>query len=82
MRWELERPASAWMAVYMSIGLGLGLALGSGFFGNMISGMAVGLSAGLALGVALDSQDRAARKRDNAPKRLDEEKQPAKKGEV
>lgn len=74
IRWELERPASAWMAVYMCIGLSLGLALGSGFYGNMTLGMVVGMSAGLALGVALDSQDRAARKRDQAPKKLDEDK--------
>ena len=74
IRWELERPASAWLAIYMSIGLSLGLALGSSFFGNMLTGMAIGISTGLALGVALDSQDRAARKREHAPKKLDEEK--------
>ena len=74
VRWELERPASAWMAIYMSIGLSIGLALGSSFYDNMMLGMVIGMGAGLALGVSLDSQDRAARKRDVAPKKLDEEK--------
>ena len=69
--WELERPASAWMPIYMCIGLSLGLALGSSFFGNQTLGMTIGLGAGLALGAALDAQDRAARKRGNAPKKLD-----------
>ncbi|NLI55221.1 MAG: GNAT family N-acetyltransferase [Clostridiales bacterium] len=72
--WELERPASSWIAVYMSIGLALGLAFGTGFFGNMALGMAVGLGAGVALGAAMDSQDRAARKREHEPKKLDQEK--------
>ena len=68
--WEIERPASAWMAIYMCIGLGAGMALGTGIYGNQVLGMMIGLSAGLALGVSLDSQDRAARKRDAEPKEI------------
>ena len=71
-RWEIERPASGWLAIYMCIGLSIGLALGSSIYGNMITGMTIGLSAGLALGAVLDSQDRGARKREHAPKKLDE----------
>ncbi len=71
-RWELERPASSWIAVYMSIGLAIGLALGENFYGNMILGMILGMSAGIALGAVMDSHDRAARKRDNEPNKLDQ----------
>lgn len=70
-RWELERPASGWLAVYLSIGLAIGLALGQSFFGSMILGMVIGMSAGLALGAGMDSQDRAARKRDHESVKLD-----------
>lgn len=71
-RWELERPPSGWFAVYMSVGLAIGLALGESLFGNLILGMILGMSAGIALGAAMDSQDRAARKRDNEPQKLDQ----------
>jgi RimJ/RimL family protein N-acetyltransferase len=70
--WELERPPSSWFGSYLAIGLALGLALGQSFFGNMILGMLIGMSAGLALGAAMDSQDRAARKRNAEPKKLDQ----------
>ena len=76
--WELERPASAWIAVYLCFGLAIGLALGSSFFGSQALGMAVGMGAGVALGATLDSQDRAARKRINEPKKLDDPKQKSK----
>lgn len=68
--WELERPASAWVAVYLCLGLAIGLALGSSFFGNQALGMTIGMATGVALGAMMDSKDRAARKRDNEPKRL------------
>ena len=68
--WELERPASAWMAIYMCLGLAIGISFGQTMFQNMGIGLAIGLGAGLALGSGLDSQDRAARKRENAPKKL------------
>lgn len=77
--WELERPASAWLAVYMCLGLAVGMGLGSSFFDSQTLGMVIGMSAGLALGASLDSQDRAARKRDREPKKLDEEKPTEKK---
>ncbi len=76
--WELERPASAWIAVYLCFGLAVGLALGSSFFSSQALGMAVGMAAGVALGATLDSQDRAARKRVNEPKKLDDPKQKTK----
>ena len=76
--WELERPASAWIAVYLCFGLAIGLALGSSFFGNQALGMSIGMAAGVALGATLDSQDRAARKRVNEPKKLDDPEQKSK----
>jgi RimJ/RimL family protein N-acetyltransferase len=69
--WELERPASAWMSIYMCFGLAIGLTFGQTLFQNMAIGLAIGIGAGLALGSGLDAQDRAARKRENAPKKLD-----------
>ncbi|HML67682.1 MAG TPA: GNAT family N-acetyltransferase [Clostridia bacterium] len=69
--WELERPASAWMSIYMCFGLAIGLTFGQTLFQNMAIGLAIGIGAGLALGSGLDAQDRAARKRANAPKKLD-----------
>jgi len=69
--WELERPASGWMAIYLCIGLSVGLALGSSLYSSQIMGMVIGMCAGLALGISLDSQDRAARKREKEPKKLD-----------
>lgn len=69
--WELERPASAWMSVYMSLGLAVGIGFGQAMFDNMAIGLAIGLGAGLALGSGLDAQDRAARKCEHAPKKLD-----------
>ena len=68
--WERERNASAWTVVYLSFGLCIGLALGSSFFGSQALGLAVGMGAGLALGAMLDSKDRAARKRENEPKKI------------
>lgn len=72
--WELERPASAWVAVYLCLGLAIGLALGSSFFGNQALGMTIGMATGVALGAMMDSMDRAARKRVNEPKKLDDSK--------
>jgi len=69
--WELERPASAWMSIYMCFGLAIGISFGQMLFQNIAIGLAIGIGAGLALGSGLDSQDRAARKRENAPKKLD-----------
>ncbi|MEA4913815.1 MAG: GNAT family N-acetyltransferase [Christensenella sp.] len=69
--WELERPASAWISFYLSIGLCLGLALGSSFFDSQLTGLTIGLAAGIALGAAMDAQDRAARKRENPPAKID-----------
>ncbi len=69
--WEMERPASAWMSIYMCFGLAIGLTFGQTLFQNMAIGLAIGIGAGLALGSGLDAQDRAARKRENAPKKLD-----------
>ena len=69
--WELERPASAWMSIYMCFGVALGVSFGQTLFQNMAIGLAIGIGAGLALGSGLDAQDRAARKRENAPKKLD-----------
>lgn len=69
--WELERPASAWMSIYMCLGIALGVSFGQTLFQNMAIGLAIGIGAGLALGSGLDAQDRAARKRENAPKKLD-----------
>ncbi|MDP3448061.1 MAG: hypothetical protein Q8S22_08410, partial [Eubacteriales bacterium] len=71
--WEMERPASAWMAVYLSIGLAIGISFGQTLFDNMAIGLAIGLGAGIALGSGLDAQDRAARKRENAPKKIEED---------
>lgn len=76
--WELERPASAWIAVYMCFGLSIGLALGSSFFGSQALGMSIGMAAGVALGASMDSRDRAARKRVNEPKKLDDPEQKSK----
>lgn len=69
--WELERPASAWISVYMSFGVALGLMFGQMLFSNIAIGLAIGIGAGLSLGSGLDAQDRANRKRDHAPKKLD-----------
>ena len=69
--WEIERPASAWMSIYMSIGLAIGLAFGQSLFSNMAIGLAIGVGAGIALGSGLDAQDRAARKREHPPKKLE-----------
>lgn len=68
--WEKERPASAWMSVYLAIGVAVGLCFGQALFQNMAIGLAIGIGTGLALGSGLDAQDRAARKREHAPKKL------------
>jgi RimJ/RimL family protein N-acetyltransferase len=69
--WELERPASAWMAIYLGIGLAIGLSFGQTLFDNMAIGLAIGLGAGIALGSGMDAKDRVARKRENAPKKIE-----------
>jgi len=81
--WELERPASAWISVYISFGLALGLMFGQMLFDNMAIGLAIGIGTGLSLGSALDAQDRAARKRENPPKKLEksEDSEPKNKTE-
>jgi RimJ/RimL family protein N-acetyltransferase len=77
--WDLERPASAWMSIYLCFGVALGVSFGQTLFRNMGVGLAIGIGAGLALGSGLDAQDRAARKRENAPKKLDTPAQDGKK---
>lgn len=69
--WELERPASAWISVYMSLGIAIGIGFGQTLFNSMAIGLAIGIGAGLALGSGLDAQDRAARKREHPPKKLE-----------
>ncbi len=61
--WELEKPASSWMAIYMCLGLSIGLSLGMTVFDNSAIGMSIGLGIGLALGVSLDAQDKKNRVR-------------------
>ena len=65
--WELEKPASSWMAIYMCLGLGCGGAIGSALNSYTI-GMSIGLALGVALGVSLDGQDRERRKREQDKK--------------
>lgn len=60
--WELEKPASMWMAIFMCLGMGCGGAIGSAS-DNYSMGMVLGMSIGLAIGSALDAQDRTQRKR-------------------
>jgi hypothetical protein len=49
---------------------GSGACAGINIFGDQISGMIIGLAAGLTLGATMDAQDRAARKRENPPKKI------------
>ena len=56
------------------LALAIGLALGSSFFGSQALGMTIGMAAGIALGATMDSQDRAARKREHEPRKLDAKK--------
>lgn len=60
--WELERPATMWIAIFMCIGMGCGGAIGSAS-DNYSMGMVLGMSFGLAIGSILDAQDRNQRKR-------------------
>ena len=62
---ELERPASANIAIFMCLGLSVGLCFGL-CFDNMALGMCFGVAIGTALGAALDAQDR--KKRENRKK--------------
>ena len=68
--WEIERHASAWTSIYMIFGVALGISFGQTLFRNMAVGLAIGIGAGLSLGSGLDAQDRANRKREHAPKKL------------
>ena len=65
--WELEKPASSWMAIYMCLGLGCGGAIGSAM-NNYTIGMSIGLALGVALGISLDGKDRESRKREQDAK--------------
>ena len=61
--WELEKPASSWMAIYMCLGLSIGMSLGMTVFDNSAIGMSIGLALGLTLGISLDARDKSARVR-------------------
>jgi RimJ/RimL family protein N-acetyltransferase len=73
--WELERPASMWLAFYLCVGLAVGFVFGSSFFGSQILGLIVVTSAGITLGAVLDAKDRAARKREHPPEKIIGEKE-------
>lgn len=75
--WELERTASAWTSVYTALGIAIGVSFGQILFDNMAIGIAIGVGAGIALGSGLDAQDRAARKREHPPKKLETPKEAA-----
>jgi ribosomal-protein-alanine N-acetyltransferase len=58
--YELERPASQWLATFMCLGLSIGLCMGSAT--NVLSvGMCIGLAIGVALGAAMDAEERKKR---------------------
>jgi len=58
---ELEKPASSWIAIYMCLGMSVGLSIGIAM-NNIAIGMCIGLSIGVALGAALDAEDKKKRK--------------------
>lgn len=71
IKYELERPASAWSSVYLCIGMSCGLALGVGT-DNMTLGMCIGLAVGLIIGVVLDADDKKKHKREATGKNTGE----------
>ncbi len=60
--WEIEKPATSWMAIFMCLGLSIGISFGTAL-DNTGSGLAIGMCIGLAIGVALDAQDKATREK-------------------
>lgn len=70
--WELERSASTWTLIFLLVGLTFGLMFGSAFFGSQMLGLIIIMSAGVTLGAVMDSRDRAARKREHEPERIDQ----------
>ena len=59
-RFELERPATFWLAIYMCLGMSVGLCFGVSS-DNMSIGLCIGLAVGLAIGSALDAGERKKR---------------------
>lgn len=60
--WEIEKPASSWMAIFMCLGLSIGISFGAAQ-NNMGVGLSIGMCIGLAVGAAIDAQDRATREK-------------------
>lgn len=61
LRFEKERPASAFMSIYMSFGMSLGLCFGLSLFDNIATGMLLGMAIGMAVGSSMDSEDKKKR---------------------
>ena len=61
-RFEKEKPAVSWLAIYMMMGMAIGIAFGAPS-GNTAATLSIGMGAGLALGVVLDHQENAQRKK-------------------
>jgi len=64
-RYELERPATSWAAIFMCLGLSVGVSFGTGL-GNTSIGMCLGLACGLGLGSLLDAEENKKRGRRRA----------------
>ncbi len=59
-RFELEKPATAWMVIFMSLGMSVGMCLGVASDNHSL-GMCLGLPIGMAIGMALDAADKKKR---------------------
>jgi len=59
-RYEKERPAPSWLAVYLCLGMSVGLSIGVAT-DNIATGMSIGMCIGVALGVSLDAADKKKR---------------------
>lgn len=59
-RFELEKPVTAWTAVYLPLGVGVGLCFGTAM-DNLALGLCIGAAIGLGLGACLGAADKKAR---------------------
>ena len=77
-RFELEKPVTAWTAVYLPLGISVGLCFGTAM-GNLALGMCLGATIGTLLGVWISSADKKAReavkKEQEAAKKAYEDRQ-------
>lgn len=73
-RFEVEKPATAWLSIYMCLGMSVGLCFGTAS-DNLAVGLSIGMCLGVAVGASMDAADKKKRAEIRARRGLAPEKE-------